>query len=106
MAPRGGEGPPLDYLAGMTQPSPAKPKLTAAEQRQRHEERLICIRLRMAIGQELDERGITDPGAIGEALGMLALDATRLLTRRIWREGDVALLEAAAARLGLSVRTE
>jgi hypothetical protein len=31
--------------------------------------------------------------------GMQADEATSLLTRRQWREGDVALLEAAAARL-------
>ena len=79
------------------------PKLTAAEQRQRREDRLVCIRLRMAIGQELDDRGITTPTAIGEALGMPAKDAQGLLTRRQWREGDVAALQAAAARLGLSV---
>ena len=30
-------------------------------------------------------------------------DATKLLTRHQWREGDVALLEAAAARLGVQV---
>ncbi len=49
---------------------PRKPKLTSAEQRQRREDRLICIRLRILIGQKLDARGITDPAAIGEALGM------------------------------------
>jgi hypothetical protein len=36
----------------------------------------------MAIGQELDERGITTPAAIGAALGMAAAEATSLLTRR------------------------
>ena len=34
---------------------------------------------------------------------MPAAEATSLLTRRQWREGDVARLEAAAARLGLQV---
>jgi hypothetical protein len=34
---------------------------------------------------------------------MSAQDATKLLTRHQWREGDVALLEAAAARLGVQV---
>ncbi len=87
-------------------PAPAAPKLSAEERRARQAERLKCIRLRMAIGRELEERGITDPRAIGKALGMLTLEATRLLNRRQWREGDVAALEAAAARLGLSVRTE
>ena len=34
---------------------------------------------------------------------MPAAEATSLLTRRQWREGDVALLETAAARLGVQV---
>ncbi len=79
------------------------PKLTSAEQRQRREDRITTIRLRMAIGQALDERGITTPASIGEALGMPAAEAQKLLTRRQWREGDVAALQAAAARLGLKV---
>jgi hypothetical protein len=45
---------------------PAKPKLSADERRARQDDRLKCIRLRMAIGQELDERGITDPRATGK----------------------------------------
>ncbi|MBL6081246.1 hypothetical protein JMJ56_24940 [Belnapia sp. T18] len=57
--------------------------------------------MRMAIGRELDERGITKPAEIGAALGMPPVDATKLLTRRQWQEGGVALLEAAAARLGV-----
>ena len=80
-----------------------KPKLTAAEQRQRREDRLVTIRLRMAIGRELDDRGIITPYGIGVALGMPAEEATKLMARRQWREGDVALLQAAAARLGLTV---
>ena len=82
-------------------PPPEKPKLTPEERRVRQADRLASIRLRMAIGRELDDRGITDPHAIGEALGMPALEATKLLNRHQWREGDVALLQAAAARLGL-----
>jgi hypothetical protein len=82
---------------------PAKPKLSAEERRARQADRLTMIRLRMAIGRELDDRGITDPRAIGEALGMPAQDANKLLNRRQWREGDVELLEAAAARLGVQV---
>ena len=84
-------------------PPPAKPKLTSAEQRQRREDRLTTIRLRMAIGRELDDRGIITPAAIGEALGMPPAEAAKLLTRHQWREGDVALLQAAAARLGVQV---
>jgi hypothetical protein len=55
----------------------------------------------MAIHRELEDRGITTPAAIGEALGMLAPEATKLLNRHQWREGDVAQLETAAARLGV-----
>jgi len=82
-------------------PPPAKPKLPAAERRRRQEDRLAALRLRMAIGRELDERGITGPATIGAALGLPAAEATKLLARHQWREGDVALLTAAAARLGL-----
>jgi hypothetical protein len=57
----------------------------------------------MAIGRELDERDITDPHAIASALGMPVAEVNKLLTRHRWREGDVALLKAAAARLGLQV---
>ena len=75
--------------------------MSAEERRVRHADRLATIRLRMAIGHELDARDITTPAAIGEALGMPAAEATSLLTRRQWREGDVARLEAGAARLGV-----
>jgi hypothetical protein len=34
---------------------------------------------------------------------MPAAEAVKLMTRHQWREGDVALLEAAAARLGVQV---
>jgi hypothetical protein len=81
----------------------AKPKLTPEERRARQTDRLIMIRLRMAIRQELADQGIIKPAAIGVALGMPAAEATSLLTRRQWREGDVARLEAAAARLGVQV---
>ena len=57
----------------------------------------------MAIWRELEARDITTPAAIGEALGMPADEATKLMARHRWREGDVALLQAAAARLGLKV---
>ena len=80
---------------------PPKPKLTPEERRARYTDRLTTIRLRMLIFRELDERDITTPVAIGEALGMLPAEATKLLTGRQWREGTVALLQAAAARLGL-----
>jgi hypothetical protein len=82
---------------------PSKPKTSAQERRARQADRLTTIRLRMAIGRELEDRGITTPAAIGAALGMPAAEATSLLTRHQWREGDVALLRAAAARLGVQV---
>jgi hypothetical protein len=55
----------------------------------------------MMIWQALEDRGITTPAEIGETLGMPGPDAAKLLTRHQWREGDVALLKAAAARLGV-----
>ena len=79
-----------------------KPKLAPEERRARQADRLIAIRLRMAIGHELEERSITTPAAIGAALGMPGAEAIRLLIRHQWREGDVALLQA-AARLGVHV---
>jgi hypothetical protein len=89
------------------QPPPAsplaKPKLTPEERRARYTDRLATIRLRMLIFRELDERGITRPAEIGAALGMSAAEATKLLRGHQWREGDVARLEAAAARLGVHV---
>ena len=85
------------------QPPPEKPKLSAEERRIRQADRLTTIRLRMAIGRELDEREITTPAAIGEALGMPAAEATKLMTGQQWREGGVARLQAAAARLGVQV---
>jgi hypothetical protein len=82
---------------------PAKPKITAEERRAREANRLKIIRLRMAIRRELNERGVTTPAAIGEALGMPPAEATKLITGWVWREGDIALLEAAVARLGVQV---
>jgi len=94
-------------LHGMSLPPdlspPAKPKLTPEERRARQDDRLTTIRLRMLIGRELEDRGISTPAAIGDALGIPAAEATKLLTRHEWREGDVALLKAAAARLGVQV---
>src|SRR4051794_34699636 len=80
---------------------PAKPKLSPEERRRRDADRLVMIRWKMAIGRELDERGITTPAEIGAVLGMPAAEATGLLTRKQWREGAVEQLEAAAARLGV-----
>ncbi|MBL6459470.1 hypothetical protein JMJ55_29600 [Belnapia sp. T6] len=79
------------------------PKITPEERRRRTADRLKTIRLRMAIGRELDNRGITIPAGIGAALGMPPAEAASLLNRRLWREGEVVLLEAVAARLGVQV---
>jgi len=87
----------------LDQPPPPKPKLTSEERRARHADRLTTIRLRMAIGRELDARGITTPVAIGAALGMPGVEAIRLLIRHQWREGDVAQLQEVAARLRVQV---
>ena len=97
-------GPAVEGCAKATKdvpPPPVKPKLSAGERRARQEDRLAALRLRMAIGRELDERGIAEPAAIGAALGLSAAEAAKLLTRHQWREGDVTLLTAAAARLGV-----
>ncbi len=59
------------------------------------------IRLPMAIGRDLDNRGIGDLSEIAATLGLPAKDVEKLLIRRHWRKGDLALLEAAAARLGV-----
>jgi hypothetical protein len=114
----GGQGPERqgdgshhwDYVTRMHPPpdqpppsTPVKPKLTPEERRARQADRLTTIRLRMLIGRELEDRGVTTPAAIGEVLGMPAREATSLLTRHQWREGDVALLQAAAARLGVQM---
>ena len=82
---------------------PANPNLTPEERRARYTDRLTTIRLRMLIFRELDDRGITTPAAIGAALDMPPAEATKLLRGHQWREGDVARLEEAAARLGLHV---
>jgi hypothetical protein len=50
--------------ASPAKPKP-KPKLTPEQRRARQEDRLVTIRLRMLIGRELEERGITTPAAIG-----------------------------------------
>jgi hypothetical protein len=71
---------------------PDQPQLSAEERRARQADRLTSIRLRMAIGPELDKRGITTPTAMGEALGIALSEAVMLLTSRVWREGAIAQL--------------
>jgi len=69
-------------------------------------ERLQAIRLRYTINTHLKDRGITTPAAVGAATSLPATEAVRLLTRRQWREGEVAVLKAIADRLGLHVPLE
>jgi hypothetical protein len=47
----------------------------------------------MLIGRELEDRGISTPAAIGDALGMPAAEATKLLTRHQLREARARLGE-------------
>jgi hypothetical protein len=62
-------------------PPPVRPKLSSEERQRRAVDRLKTIRLRMAIGRELDERGIIKPAEIGVTLGMPAAEVNKLLTR-------------------------
>ena len=99
-------GPLAPIMRAMNSPLsnlPANPKLTAEERRRRDADRLQTIRLRMLVGQALHDRGITTPAAVAAAIGMPVTEATKLMTSKQWRAGDVALLEAAAMRLGLQV---
>ena len=67
----------------------------------RQAERLMAIRLRYTINTHLEDQGITTPPAIGVAAGLP--EAVSLLTRRQWRVGDVAALQAVARHLKLDV---
>jgi hypothetical protein len=59
----------------------------------------MTIRLRTLIGRELEDRGISTPAEISAAPGMSSAQATKLLRGHQWREGNVARLDAVAARL-------
>ena len=80
----------------------ARPRLSAEELRRREEERTEALRLREAIDRELERRGVRDPSGIGVVFGLPPRAAEAMLRRYHWREGDLALLRAAAARLGLA----
>ena len=69
-------------------------------------DRLIAIRLRYSINTHLDDQGITTPSDIARAVGMPSAEAVRLLTRRQWRDDDIAALRMVADRLGLKVDLE
>jgi hypothetical protein len=77
--------------------------MPASTKKEHQAERLIAIRLRYCINTHLDELGLTAAPDIARAVGLPADEAVRLLTRRQWREGDVAALRAIADRLGLEV---
>jgi hypothetical protein len=65
-------------------------------------ERLNAIRLRFSINTHLDDRGLRRPAEIGQAVGLPAVEAVRLLNRRQYRDGDVEALRGVAERLGLT----
>jgi hypothetical protein len=83
--------------------TPAKLKHTPEECRARQADWLATIHLRMLIGRELENRDITAAAAIAAAIGLPPSEAGKLLRRRQWHAGDVALLQAVAARLGVQV---
>ncbi|MBL6081671.1 hypothetical protein JMJ56_27150 [Belnapia sp. T18] len=51
----------------------AKPKISPEERRRRTADRLTMIRLKMAIGRELDERGISGTKATSSGLKLRRL---------------------------------
>lgn len=73
---RGMSLPPSDQMP------PAKPKITSDERLRRTADELKTIRLRMAIGRELDDRGVSTAAEIGAALGVAPAEAMSLLTRK------------------------
>lgn len=83
--------------------SPLKLRSTPDERQRRSANRRAIIRLRVAIGQVLDKRGITTPAEIGSAVGMLPKVAVKLVKREQSRDVDIALLEAIAIELGLTL---
>ncbi len=76
------------------------------EQTRRRAESLAAIRLRYCINTHLDEQGIATPAGLAQVTGLPAAEATGLLRRKQWREGDFAALRALADRLGLAVPLE
>ena len=79
-----------------------EPKLSPGERLVQATDALWATRLWFVISQALDARGITDPEAIGQAIGLPTAAAVDLLKRQQWQEGDLLLLQAAASRLGLA----
>jgi hypothetical protein len=82
---------------------PGKQRISAKERQAMDAERAKAVRLRVLLDRELELQGIRDPTEIGAVIGLTAKEAEKLLTRRQWRAGDLALLEGLATRLGLQV---
>jgi hypothetical protein len=74
-------------------------RTSVEERRAREVECVKALHLRMVLDRELEARGIRDPSLAGPMFGLTAREADKLLTRRRWKAGDLALLEAIAARL-------
>ena len=67
-------------------------QIVALQRKDHQAERLQAIRLRYSINTYLEDQGLAAPAAISAATGLPAAEVVRLLTRRQWREGDVAAL--------------
>jgi len=67
----------------------AKPKISAEERHRPHVDCIKTIRLRMAIGQELDDRSINDLAEIGAALGMPAAEEVSLRASSLFGMGGM-----------------
>lgn len=85
------------------QQSLSKLRPTPEERQRRQANRREIIHLRVAIGEVLDERGITTPAEIGFATGTLPEVAVKLVKREQSSDVDIALLKAIAINLGLSL---
>jgi hypothetical protein len=87
-------------LVGDAEQPEAKPRVGLAQQNAELE---MSRRLRLAIEAELERREVSPPSEIAALLETSSRQAYMLLRRRAWKENDLALLQAAAARLGLTV---
>src|SRR3954468_14810712 len=77
--------------------SPSRRRMTVEERRAMEAERSKAVRLCVLIDQEMEVQGLTDPSQIGDVIGLSAMETEKLLTRRRWRAGNLALLEGIAA---------
>ena len=81
--------------------SPSRRRITAEERRAMDAERAKAVRLCVLFDQKMEAQGLTDPSQIGRVIGLSAMETEKLLNRRRWRVGDLALLEGIAARPGV-----